>query len=77
VYVGNSTCHSSAIPLIYNPITTHISPQFHVVYDEYFMTVSSQPSFDSKAYLEKLFHTSAHWLHKDEFSDNLHLFQEF
>jgi hypothetical protein len=60
VYVGNSTCHSSAIPLIYNPITTHISPQFHLVYDEYFMTVSSQPSFDSEAYLEKLFHTSAH-----------------
>jgi hypothetical protein len=77
VYIGNSTCHSSTIPLIYNPITTHVSPQFHVVYDKYFMTVSSKPSFDSEAYLEKLFHTSAHWLHKDEFSDHLHLFEEF
>jgi hypothetical protein len=28
VYVGNSTCHSSGIPLIYNPATTQIMPNF-------------------------------------------------
>jgi len=59
VYIGNSTCHSSAIPLIYNPISTHISPQFHVVYDEYFHTVDCQSPSNRDAYLERLFQTSA------------------
>lgn len=36
VYIGNSTCHSSFIPLIYNPATTHITPQYHVIFDEHF-----------------------------------------
>jgi hypothetical protein len=28
VYIGPSSCHASNIPLIYNPSTTHVSPQF-------------------------------------------------
>jgi transposase InsO family protein len=55
VYVGISNCHASAILLIYNPISTHVSPQYHVVYDEYFLTVNSSPNFDSDAYLAKLY----------------------
>jgi hypothetical protein len=77
VYIGNSTCHLSAIPLIYNPISTHISPQFHVVYDEYFHTVDCQSPSDRDAYLECLFQTSARWLYKDEYSDKPHLFESF
>lgn len=50
VYIGNSTCHASAIPLIYNPRSTHISPQFHVVYDEYFYSVAGQDSLKTEAY---------------------------
>jgi hypothetical protein len=55
VYVGTSNCHASAIPLIYNPNTTHVSPQFHVVYDEMFYTVNP-PNSDAAvndAYLSK------------------------
>jgi hypothetical protein len=36
IYIGNSNCHASSIPLVYNPATTHITPQFHVVFDESF-----------------------------------------
>jgi hypothetical protein len=68
VYVGNSTCYSSGIPLIYNPVTTHISPQFHVIYDENFHTVSTNSSLDPDTYLENFFNTSAHLLYKDAFS---------
>lgn len=77
IYVGISNCHSSAIPLIYNPESTHISPQYHMVYDEYFMTVAPPPTFDSKAYLDKLYQTSARWLHCDECSDAPHYLDSF
>jgi hypothetical protein len=75
VYVGNSTCHSSGIPLIYNPVTSHITPQFHVIYDENFHTVSTNSSLDPDAYLDKLYHTSARWLYKDAFSDEPYPFE--
>jgi len=70
VYIGVSICHSSAIPLIYNPASAHISPQYHVVYDEYFTMVASNSMFDTEAYLDKLYQTSARWLHCDEFSND-------
>jgi hypothetical protein len=54
VYVGVSNCHSGAVPLIYNPESTHVSPQFHVVYNEYFLTVANSSTLDCKAYLDKL-----------------------
>lgn len=30
VYVGPSLVHAWNVPIIYNPLTMHISPQFHV-----------------------------------------------
>jgi hypothetical protein len=39
VYLGHSMTHSTNVGLILNPETGHISPQFHVVYDELFSTV--------------------------------------
>jgi hypothetical protein len=77
IYIGNSTFHSSAIPLIHNPITTHISPQFHVLFDEHFTTVTNTLVKDTDTYLEKLFHTSAWWLYKDPYSDHPHTFDGF
>jgi len=77
VYIGTSNCHASAIPLIYNPISTHISPQYHVVYDEFFLTVNTSQDFDSNAYLNKLYQSSAKWIYKDPYSDNPHLFESF
>ena len=39
IYVGRSPAHASNIGLILNPRTGHVSPQFHVVYDDDFTTV--------------------------------------
>jgi transposase InsO family protein len=50
IYVGHSPLHSSAIPLVLNLNTGHISPQYHVVFDDWFQTVSAteqdQPNFE-------------------------------
>jgi hypothetical protein len=77
VHIGHSTCHASSIPLIYNPETTHISPQFHVIYDEHFKTATGPTMDDNNQYLEKLFNTSARWLYKDPYTDNPYLFETF
>ena len=39
VYVGPSPLHASTVGLILNTKTHRISPQFHVIYDDYFETV--------------------------------------
>ena len=39
VYVGQSPLHASSVGLILNTRTNRISPQFHVIYDDYFETV--------------------------------------
>jgi hypothetical protein len=39
IYVGQSPSHASNVALILNPRTGHISPQFHVVFDDDFTTV--------------------------------------
>jgi hypothetical protein len=42
-------------PLIYNPTTTHITPQFHVIFDEYFKTATGNINTTESAYFENLF----------------------
>jgi hypothetical protein len=39
IYVGRSPLHAANVSLILNPKTGHISPQFHVVYNDDFTTV--------------------------------------
>ena len=39
LYVGRSPSHAANVALIFNPRTGHISPQFHVVFDDDFTTV--------------------------------------
>ncbi len=41
--MGSSPLHASTVGLIRNLRTNHISPQFHVVYDDLFETVHSSP----------------------------------
>eukprot|EP00804_Cyclotella_cryptica_P019457 CCRYP_006639-RB/>CCRYP_006639-RB protein AED:0.37 eAED:0.37 QI:0/0/0/1/0/0/2/0/99 len=41
IFVGFSPNHSSLVPLVLNPRTQHISPQFHVIFDDVFSTVPS------------------------------------
>ncbi|KAL7475213.1 hypothetical protein ACHAW6_001139 [Cyclotella cf. meneghiniana] len=36
IFVGFSPNHSSLVPLVYNPHSQHISPQYHVIFDHAF-----------------------------------------
>jgi GAG-pre-integrase domain/Zinc knuckle len=53
-YVGMSKKHASSVPMCLNLDTGAITPQFHVVFDEEFATVASNPvelpDFDSDAW---------------------------
>ena len=39
IYVGHSPSHAGSVALVLNPRTGHVSPQFHVVFDDHFTTV--------------------------------------
>ena len=39
MYLGHSPCHADSVALVLNPRTLHVSPQFHVVFDNDFTTV--------------------------------------
>jgi transposase InsO family protein len=41
IYVGHSPLHSSAIPIVLNLSSGNISPQYHVIFDDWFQTVSA------------------------------------
>jgi Reverse transcriptase (RNA-dependent DNA polymerase)/GAG-pre-integrase domain len=41
-YVGNSPLHASTVGLVRNLQTSSITPQFHLIYDDYFETVHSR-----------------------------------
>jgi hypothetical protein len=66
VYVGHSLQHAGNVPLVYNPSMTHVSPQYHVVFDNQFTTVSGSPANSTEDFYEKLYQDSA-WLYKDPF----------
>ena len=38
VYLGHSPFHAGSVALVYNPSTGHVSPQYHVVFDDDFTT---------------------------------------
>ena len=42
VYLGPSPNHARSITLVLNPRTGHVSPQFHVKFDDFFETVQSK-----------------------------------
>jgi hypothetical protein len=78
VYVGHSLAHAGNVPVIYNPQTTHITPQFHVIFDDQFSTVSTNSSELTTEHFEDLYNKST-WLHKDDFAEteDLHLFETY
>ena len=39
IYLGHLPCHAGSVALVLNPTTLHISPQFHVAFDDEFNTV--------------------------------------
>ena len=36
IYIDHSPFNAGSIALVFNPETSHVSPQFHVVFDDYF-----------------------------------------
>lgn len=39
IYLGPSLSHESSVHLIMSPVTGHVSPQFHVTFDDFFETI--------------------------------------
>eukprot|EP00804_Cyclotella_cryptica_P013428 CCRYP_005167-RA/>CCRYP_005167-RA protein AED:0.30 eAED:0.34 QI:0/0/0/1/0/0/3/0/603 len=59
IFVGFSDEHSSLVPLIFNPRTQRVSPQYHVIFDDAFSTVPSLYSVEERnTRFEDMFHTS-------------------
>ncbi|KAI2507440.1 hypothetical protein MHU86_6932 [Fragilaria crotonensis] len=56
VNMGLSSKHASTVPIVLNPSTGYITPQFHIVFDDWFSTISSSleslPDFNSRAWAQ-------------------------
>jgi len=59
-HLGRYPLHASNVGLILNPHTGHVSPQFHVVYDDDFTTVPYLRSAEVPLHWAKLVKTSSH-----------------
>ena len=46
IYLGHFPCHAGTVALVLNPSTLHISPQFHVAFNDRFETVPYLVSTD-------------------------------
>jgi hypothetical protein len=66
VYVRQSLAHAGNVPIIYNPITTRISPQFHlVVFDDQFTSIHKPAATIPKTFFTNLFEKAA-WEYKSD-----------
>jgi len=70
IYVGHSLVHAGNVPVIYNPVTTHVSPQFHVVFDDQFTSVNRSFSPPSEDFYKSLY-KKAHWLYSSDMDATL------
>jgi hypothetical protein len=78
MYVGHSLLHAGNVPIIFNPVITHISPQFHVVFDDQFATVTTNSTELPDDFYIKL-HVKAKWAYNDKYAkvDDLYHFDTF
>jgi len=65
IYVGHSTIHSGNVVLVYNPLTGHTTPQFHVVFDDYFQTIAPHLSSAPHTEIDALFWYPLDWFSMD------------
>ncbi len=74
MFVGFSPNHASSVPMVLNPMTGTITPQFHIVFDDWFDTVSSTsddlPDYHSPEWY-KLFGNSEYQYILDNDDDNI------
>ena len=54
IYVGHSPVHAGSVALVLNVITGHVSPQYHVVFDDDFLTVPALRDGTSPAHWKEL-----------------------
>lgn len=67
MFVGFSRRHSSLVPLILNLSTLSISPQYHVVFDDWFTSVNSTGEIDVESPLwDDLFSSSRYVFNYDD-----------
>ena len=59
IYLGHSPVHAGLVDLVLNPRTGHVSPQYHVVFDEHFTTVANMHSGTIPANWKKLVESSS------------------
>jgi hypothetical protein len=76
--VGQSLQHAGNVPLIYNPATTHVTPQYHLTFDDQCTTVTGATAKLSDADYARLYQ-STEWLHPNVFRDvaDLYYFESF
>jgi hypothetical protein len=59
--------HAGNVALVYNPETTHLSPQFHVAFDDTFSSVGSASADHTEAVISSLLEKTA-WLYSDSYA---------
>eukprot|EP00804_Cyclotella_cryptica_P016958 CCRYP_001893-RA/>CCRYP_001893-RA protein AED:0.31 eAED:0.30 QI:0/0/0/1/0/0.33/3/0/518 len=74
IFVGFLSEHSSSVPLVLNPMTQHILPQYHVIFDDDFATVPSLNTIEEWDKLfDQLFDTATEsYIDPDDHIDSLH-----
>ena len=65
-YVGASPLHAASVGIIRNLRTNNLSPQFHVVYDNYFETVHSKEDTAPENWEQLVNFSSDRVLHNDD-----------
>jgi len=79
VYIGHSLVHAGNVPVIYNTVKTHISPQYHVVFDDQFTSVGKSAVSFPEDFFSKLF-SSALWEYQSTVapvSEDLYTFDSY
>jgi hypothetical protein len=62
VYIGHSNCHASNVPLVYNPRTIHVTPQYHLVFDETFTSITYPTPLLTDEFYNRLYR-ALNWHH--------------
>lgn len=74
IFVGHSPVHARSVALVLNPTTGHISPQFHVIFDDDFTTVPFLRKGEIPPNWNELVHTGIVSLDADGFQSGLSSF---
>jgi hypothetical protein len=67
IYLGHSPMHAGNVALVYNPLTTHVTPQFHVTWDDSFSSVATSDSGLTDVIINGLLDKTV-WMYKDSYA---------